>query len=235
MKRIRLMTLGLGMTLALGLVPQAHAWSNWSVGVRIGGPCYRPWCGYGWGCYRPYSAVYIGVPPIVVGAPVVAAPVVVGVPVVAAPVVVQSPPPPPTSSNAPPAEEVAPQPRPVPAPATPQPAPAPLPLQPVSAHPQADRQAQINQCLQLLGNADEGARLGGVTELGRLKAHRAVDPLAATLAGDRSPIVREAAARALGLIGAPKALPALRRAALSDSDHDVRRSAQFAAEVIQSR
>jgi HEAT repeat protein len=74
-----------------------------------------------------------------------------------------------------------------------------------------------------------------VLQLGRSKDPRAVDPLAATLAGDRSAMVREAAARALGLIGSPAALPALQNAAQVDSDHDVRRSAQFAVEVIQSR
>jgi HEAT repeat protein len=61
-----------------------------------------------------------------------------------------------------------------------------------------------------------------------------VDPLAATLAGDRSPAVRDAAARALGLIASPQALPALERAAQADADRDVRRSAQFAVEVIQA-
>ena len=42
-------------------------------------------------------------------------------------------------------------------------------------------------------------------------------------------------ARALGLIGSSKALPALQRAAQADSDRDVRHSAQFAAEVVQTR
>jgi HEAT repeat protein len=72
-------------------------------------------------------------------------------------------------------------------------------------------------------------------QLGKLHDPRAIDPLAATLSGDRSPVVRESAARALGLIGSPGALPALQHAAQTDSDHDVRRSAQFAAEVIQNR
>jgi HEAT repeat protein len=72
-------------------------------------------------------------------------------------------------------------------------------------------------------------------QLGRLRAQRAIDPLAATLAGDKSAAVRDAAARALGLIGSPKALPALRRAAQLDADKDVRRSAQFSVEVVQVR
>jgi HEAT repeat protein len=96
------------------------------------------------------------------------------------------------------------------------------------------RQNSIDHHVQLLSNPDERVRLDSVAQLGRLKAYRAVDPLAATLAGDRSPAVREGAARALGLIGSPKALPALQQAAQADSDHDVRHSAQFAAEVIRS-
>jgi HEAT repeat protein len=47
--------------------------------------------------------------------------------------------------------------------------------------------------------------------------------------------VRESAARALGLIASTKGLPALQRAAQVDEDRDVRRSAQFAIEVIQSK
>jgi len=47
--------------------------------------------------------------------------------------------------------------------------------------------------------------------------------------------VRESAARALGLIASPSALPALQRAAQVDADRDVRRSAQFAVDVIQSK
>ncbi|MCS6853011.1 MAG: HEAT repeat domain-containing protein [Gemmataceae bacterium] len=89
--------------------------------------------------------------------------------------------------------------------------------------------------LQLLADPDEQVRLESVTQLGRLRSERAIDPLAATLAGDRSPAVRDAAARALGLIGSPRALPALRQAARIDTDPEVRRSAQYAAEIIQSR
>jgi len=54
------------------------------------------------------------------------------------------------------------------------------------------------------------------------------------LASDRSPAVRDSAARALGLIGSRASLAALDRAAQSDDDRDVRRSAQFAAEVIRT-
>ena len=94
--------------------------------------------------------------------------------------------------------------------------------------------AEVERNLQMLADPDERVRAGVVMQLGRFKSERAVDPLAATLAGDRSPTVREAAARALALIGSPKALPALRGAALNDSDRDVRHSAEFAIEVVQS-
>jgi hypothetical protein len=97
------------------------------------------------------------------------------------------------------------------------------------------QQNEVRRNLQLLGAADERVRADSVMQLGRLRAPEAVDPLAATLAGDRSPEVREAAARALGLIGSSKGLPALQRAAQIDSDRDVRHSAQFAMEVIQTR
>jgi hypothetical protein len=88
--------------------------------------------------------------------------------------------------------------------------------------------------IQLLAHPDEQARADAAMQLGRLKAMNAIDPLAATLAGDRSPAARDAAARALGLIGSPKALAALKYAAQADADRDVRHSAQFSIEVIQS-
>ncbi|HEV3203036.1 MAG TPA: HEAT repeat domain-containing protein [Gemmataceae bacterium] len=106
-------------------------------------------------------------------------------------------------------------------------------LQPISAA--EGTQAEINRHLQLLADPDERVRSDSATRLGRLKAGPAIDPLAATLAGDRSPEVRDAAARALGLIGSIKGLPALQRAAQADTDRDVRRSAQFAVEVIQAK
>jgi len=96
------------------------------------------------------------------------------------------------------------------------------------------RQLDIDHYLGALRDPNEAVRADSVTQLGRIKAQRAVDQLAATLAGDRSPTVREAAARSLALIGSPKAMPALRQAALGDPDRDVRHSAQFALEVIQA-
>jgi HEAT repeat protein len=92
--------------------------------------------------------------------------------------------------------------------------------------------ADVDRNLQRLADANEQVRMDAVMALGRLKAERAVDPVAATLSGDRSPAVREAAARALGLIGSPKGLTALKYAAQADNDKEVRHSAQFAVEVI---
>lgn len=112
-------------------------------------------------------------------------------------------------------------------------APAPTPLTSRSAL--TAEPAGVDHHLQMLANTDDNVRAESVIELGRMKAQRAVDPLAATLSGDRSPMVRETAARALGLIGSAQALPALQHAAQADGDRDVRRSAQFAVEVIQSR
>jgi hypothetical protein len=94
---------------------------------------------------------------------------------------------------------------------------------------------QVEHQLQLLANPNDNVRVESVMQLGRLRAQEAIDPLAATLAGDRSAAVRESAARALGLIGSPKALPALQRAVQTDADSQVRHSAQFACEVIQTR
>jgi hypothetical protein len=85
-----------------------------------------------------------------------------------------------------------------------------------------------------LNNQDEAQRRESVMELGRMKNERAIDPLAATLAGDKSASVREAAARALGIVGSPRALPALIHAAQADNDRDVRHSAQFAVEIIRA-
>src|SRR4029077_13487238 len=98
-----------------------------------------------------------------------------------------------------------------------------------------DRRVMVDGYLAALTNPTEQVRLDSVGQLGRMKAVRAVDPLAATLAGDQSPAVREAAARALGIIGAKSALPALNRAAQLDSNHDVRLTAKYAMEIIQSK
>ena len=113
-------------------------------------------------------------------------------------------------------------------------APAVSVYKPTTVEPPLATDAQIGQYLSALSDPSEQVRLDAVTHLGRSKAQSAVSPLTSTLAGDGSPLVREAAARALGLIGSSQAIPALRKAALSDSDRDVRHSAQFAIEVVQS-
>jgi hypothetical protein len=206
MTKIRFLAL-VALTLLALAAPPVRA--GWSVGVRIGGPvCYRPWgCCYGGPFFyvRPYPVVVADVGPVVYQpAPVVAAPVVAA-PVVATPVA-QTP-------AVPQVQRVA----------SSEPA-------AVSAHYQAD----IDHNLQLLADANDQVRMDAVMQLGKMKAGQAVDPVAATLAGDRSPAVREAAARALGLIGSPKALTALKYSAQADNDRDVRHSAQFAVEIIQS-
>jgi hypothetical protein len=93
-----------------------------------------------------------------------------------------------------------------------------------------DHQADVDRYLQQLADPNDQTRMAALMELGKMKAVQAVDPVAATLAGD----VRDAAARALGLIGSPRALMALKYAAQADGDRDVRHSAAFAVDVIQS-
>ena len=186
------------------------------IGIGVPGPYYgRPY-GYGYYPYYPYG--YYRPYPVVVGVGVAPPPVVVQ----PAPVVVQQPAQVPVTSASPPssAEMLA---APVARGANPAPSPSP-----------AD-DATITQYLQKLSSGDDQVRCDAVEKLGKMLTDRAVDPLTAVLAGDRSAIVREAAARSLGLIGAPRALPALIRAAQADSDRDVRRSAQFTVELIHSR
>lgn len=195
-----------------GSASDSRAGGNWSVGIGFGAPCYhRHYCAPYY--YRPYPLYYYAPPPVVV-AP---APVVVQ----QAPLVQQAP----AVVQPPPANETAPPPRVAPQSARQEP---PL-YQPVSST------QDVSEHLRQLADANEGVRMDSVTQLGRSRAVRAVDPLAATLAGDQSPAVREAAARALGLIGSPKALPALHRAVQVDNDRDVRKAAQFSIEIIQTR
>ncbi len=96
---------------------------------------------------------------------------------------------------------------------------APEPSQITPAN--ANMQTTFDYHLARLANPDEALRSESVMELGRSKNERAIDPLAATLAGDKSASVRDAAARALGLIASSRALPALIRAAQADNDRDV--------------
>jgi hypothetical protein len=104
---------------------------------------------------------------------------------------------------------------------------------PVAAPADPSTLQAISNYLAALRSPDERVRLESVTQLGRMRAGEAIDPLAATLAGDLSPRVREAAARALGLIGTTQAAPALQRAVQMDCDPSVRQSAQFALDAVQ--
>ncbi|MFO0926481.1 MAG: HEAT repeat domain-containing protein [Gemmataceae bacterium] len=85
-----------------------------------------------------------------------------------------------------------------------------------------------------LTDANPRARAEAALRLGRQKDRRAVASLVRVLQDDSYADVREAAARALGLIGAPQALAALQHAAGADEDRDVRRTASFAADVIRA-
>jgi uncharacterized protein (TIGR03000 family) len=113
--------------------------------------------------------------------------------------------------------------------------PAAMPISISAASSPVGNADAIEQNLQQLSNHDATIRQKSVMDLGRLGAARAVDPLTTILAGDASPQVRDAAARALGLIADARSLPALIRAAQADDDREVRHSAQFAVEVIRSR
>lgn len=192
----------------LGLAGMAEAGVNWSIGIGVGVPYYRPYCRPYYYGYGPYPYYYGPAPYLVAPAPIYAGP---------PPIVVASPEPPP------------PPPRAVPA----LPAPQPIPnLEPAGSVSQA---GPFEQYLQRLSDKDERMRLDAVIQLGRLKSERAIDPLAASLSGDRSPAVREAAAKALALIGSRKALPALTYSAKVDTDATVRSTSQFAAEILQGR
>lgn len=192
--------------LVLGLAATAAqaGKGSWSVGIRFGVPLCGPPCGYR-PCYGwGYGLRYY---PRVYPVYVEPAPMLVQPP----PVIVQ---PPPVLQSAPPL-----------------PTTAPAVAQTTAAQPNT---AEVDRHLQLLANPDEQVRADSVMQLGRLRAERAVEPLTATLAGDRSPMVREAAARALGLIGSPRGLTALKRAVVADNERDVRYSCQFAIDVIQT-
>jgi HEAT repeats len=196
----------LALILAISLpAAVAQAGPPVRIGIGIGiGPYYRP--------YYPYYPYYYGYPypypyPYVVPGPVV---------VQAPPVVVQ----PGTVAPTPSSNSYSPS----------FTAPEPTQITPTNAN----AQTTFEYHLARLTNPDEALRRESVMELGRSKNERAIDPLAATLAGDKSVSVRDAAARALGLIASSRSLPALIHAAQADNDRDVRHSAQFAVEIIRS-
>jgi len=215
MKRVTLLACA---ALAVLTAFAAPASARWVVGIGIGLPIYGP------GYYRPYYPYYpyYYPPPVVVPGTVVVQPGYAGPAVVAGPAPVVAATPAPTVTAAPPTGPVA--------SATPELVPAPV----LRAAAPDDRQADIDRRIQHLSNPNAQARADVAIELGRMKADKAVDALTGTLSSDTSPVVREASARALGLIGSPRALSALQRAAQADADRDVRNSARFAADVIQT-
>src|SRR5262249_5742138 len=140
-------------------------------------------------CYRPYPVVFA--PAVIVPGPTVVQPVEVVQPVYPAPVQVA------------PAQT-----------ATTQPAPAstaltPVPNNSVRTVASSDSRARdIEHYLQTLNSGDEKQRIEAMMQLGRLRAEQSADVMSGILSNDRSPAVREAAARALGLLGSPRALAA---------------------------
>ena len=206
--------LGFALFLAAGLSPFAQNAQAW-VGVRIGigvplyvgpGPYY-----YGYPYYYYPPPAYVAPPAVVYQTAPPPATVVVRSPgeAVAAPTSLQ-----PVASTTPP----------------------PPPLPPVTNVVPVSNQTttQINSAIQQLADANDTVRRDAAVELGRQKSQSAVDALMNMLAKDTSPIAREGAARGLGLIAAPRSLNALIFAAQADNDREVRRSAQFAVEVIRS-
>jgi hypothetical protein len=199
----------LSLAAVVANVAPARASVRIGVGFRFGFPIYVGPCGpryyYPYYPYYPYPAVYVQPAPVYVPAPVTVAPP-------PAPVAVAPPQPVYSAASSPSyansnSETLLPQPR---------------------------RADGMNERLGQLASSDERLRAEAVIQLGRMKARQAVDPIAATLAGDSSSMVRESAARALGLIGSSAGLPALEKAAQTDTDHDVRHSARFAIDVIQA-
>jgi hypothetical protein len=206
------LAIGAAMSLALIQAGEAQAWIGFGINVGVPvGPCYYPY-------YRPYP-IYVGGPYYYGPAPVYVSP--------PPPAYVQQP------TYAPPPPPQLPQPTPVGvAPGTT--AQNAGYLEASSAPGSADLpQANVGQYIQQLSNPNDQVRADAAVQLGRMKAYQALDPLISVLHGDRSPLARESAARALGLIAHPRSLSALQTAAQADNDRDVRHSAQFAAEVIR--
>jgi hypothetical protein len=208
MRTLRIVLIALALVLASTSAAQAGVRIGVGIGIPIGaffGPC--------WGCYRPYP-VYVAPAPIIVQpAPVVQA--VPATPVCSASASVRAEtPPPPAVAEAP--------------------EPATLPATPARYEARGTSPAGTGEVWDDLNDPDERVRAEAMMRLGRSKNRRAVGPLQKALREDASPAARDAAARALGLIGAPASLNALQKAAQADDDRDVRHSAAFAAEVIRA-
>jgi hypothetical protein len=203
MKRSVVLLAGVALLAAVSSA-QAH----WSVGVRFGGPVYRP---YGYGYYHPWHYP----PPVIIRpAPVYLAPVYAPAPVVVA----QPAAAPATQSGY---EPTPPPPPPENAPRT---LPAPTPI----------ARASTVSDLGALNDASAEVRAEAIAQAGKGRDRQAVAPITRALREDPSPPVRESAARALGLIALPASLNALQHAAQVDPDRDVRKTASFAADVIRA-
>src|SRR5262245_44838850 len=120
------------------------------------------------------------------------------------------------------------------APTAPNPLPPPLPPNVVPTQNVAPTPTRVDSLLSQLRDPSETVRRDAAMDLGRMKAQKAVDPLIQLLSKDASPIARDGAARALGLIASPRSLNALIYASQADNDRDVRHSAQFAVEIIRT-
>jgi hypothetical protein len=225
----------LAVSLALLSGVPAQAGVGVSVGIGFGGPCYRPYY------YRPYYYGYPYYYPRVVVAPSVVVDPVVAAPVYPAPKTVVVP-----ATPAPAAAPVQQQQQahsytpPAPTPVPPAPPPpgltsSPTPVATSGGGPvRANWSPEAEAVMRHIGQGDERLRTDAIMQYGRARDTRALEPLTYTLASDQNPAVRDAAARALGLIGAPSSLESLQKAAMADDDRDVRRSAGYAADVIRS-
>jgi hypothetical protein len=203
------------------LAQEAHAWVR--VGIGIGVPLYvgpGPYY-YGYPYYYPPTYVVPGPAVVYQTAPP-------ATPVPAAPVPAPAPAPQRSEAVAPPQAYAA------PAPVTPGANPLVAPVAnnviPVSIQSSPEIDALVKQ----LSQPSDTGRRDVALQLGRMKAESAVNPLVNMLQKDTSPIARDGAARSLGLIASPTSLKALIYAAQADDDREVRRSAQFAVEVIRS-
>jgi hypothetical protein len=204
-----------------GLTPlaqQAHAW----VRIGIGLPIYVGPGPYYYGAPYYYPPTYITPAPQVVYQP---APTTVPAP--PAPVLKEPLPPPSQKEPIPPPPALA--------PATAGQGAVPAHLASATNAISMDNQLapQVDALVRQLSQPNETVRRDAAIDLGRMKASGAVDALINMLAADTSPVAREGAARALGLIASRSSLNALIYAAQVDNDREVRRSAQFAVEVIR--
>lgn len=208
----------IALAVCLSMFSNAEAGGRWVVGIGIGvgPPVYRPYYPY----YGPYP-YYYG-PPVIIAPPILMAPPPV---LLAPPTIVPQV----TASPAP--TVVVPQ-----TAAYPSGPPLPaiqLPEPPKLSTTVYEGTSNASQPLQRLKDSNERVRIEAAMTLGRGKDQQAVGPLVRILREDKSPTMREAAARSLGLIGSQSALSALQTAAQGDDDAEVRHSARFAAEGIR--